>query len=64
MMGCLQIRLVASDKEQRCPAGLYFDCHMSNLVEMSDPFLLKCGHQHPMNATILYPTLTPSNVLQ
>lgn len=46
-MACLQIRLVTSDKEQRCPARLYFDCHVLSLVEMSLPFLLKCEHPNP-----------------
>lgn len=50
-MGRLQNRLATSDKEQRCPARLCFDCHVSSLVEMAAPLLLKCEYQHPMDAT-------------
>lgn len=49
-MGCLQNSLATSDKEQSYPARLHFDCHVSSLVEMSVPLLLKCEHQKPMNA--------------
>lgn len=63
-MGCLQISPETSDKEQRYPARLCFDCHVSSLVEMSVLFLLKCEHQKPMNAPFVPNIFTPSNALQ
>lgn len=34
------------------PARLYFDCHVSSLVELSVSFLLKCEHQKSMNGPL------------